>query len=235
MAPADTSLVVEAAAGLADGSGAVRQVLLLGLIARGGMAEVYRAQARNGTGERAAARDQGACGRSSRREARFVDMFHPRGQARDAARQPLHRRTFEIGQHRRPPLHRDGVHRRRDLTQVLRRCQETQQRIPVPHAVLHRGARSPRACTSRTRCTDADGRPLNIVNRDVSPSNVRLSLRRRRQAARLRHRAGADEVHQRDRHPQGQVQLHVARSRSAACRSTRAPTCSRPASSSTRC
>jgi serine/threonine protein kinase len=62
----------------------------------------------------------------------------------------------------------------RDLTQVLRRCQESQQRIPVPHAV-YIAARIAEGLHSAHTLTDADGRPLNVVNRDVSPSNVRLS------------------------------------------------------------
>jgi serine/threonine protein kinase len=62
----------------------------------------------------------------------------------------------------------------RDLTQVLRRCQETQQRIPVPHAVFI-AARIAEGLHFAHNLADPDGRPLNIVNRDVSPSNVRLS------------------------------------------------------------
>jgi len=62
----------------------------------------------------------------------------------------------------------------RDLTQVLRRCQETQQRIPVPHAV-YIAARIAEGLHFAHTLADAAGRLLNIVNRDVSPSNVRLS------------------------------------------------------------
>jgi serine/threonine protein kinase len=82
--------------------------------------------------------------------------------------------TLELGQH-------DGRHfitmeyiGGRDLTQVLRRCQETQQRIPVPHAV-YIAARIAEGLHFAHTLAGPDGRPLNIVNRDVSPSNVRLS------------------------------------------------------------
>jgi serine/threonine protein kinase len=82
--------------------------------------------------------------------------------------------TLELGQH-------DGRHYitmeyigGRDLTQVLRRCQETQQRIPVPHAV-YIAARIAEGLHFAHTLIGPDGRPLNIVNRDVSPSNVRLS------------------------------------------------------------
>src|SRR5438045_7288716 len=62
----------------------------------------------------------------------------------------------------------------RDLTQVLRRCQEANQRIPVPHACFI-AARMCEGLQFAHNLTDAEGRPLNIVNRDVSPSNVRIS------------------------------------------------------------
>ena len=145
---------------------------LLGLIARGGMAEVYRAKPQVGARRLLAIkvmRPQLA------REPRFVDMFHREGQL---AMLLSHNRciveTLELGQH-------DGRHfitmeyiGGRDLTQVLRRCQETQQRIPVPHAV-YIAARIAEGLHFAHTLTGPDGRPLNIVNRDVSPSNVRLS------------------------------------------------------------
>src|SRR5205823_6482937 len=49
-----------------------------------------------------------------------------------------------------------------------------QQRIPVPHAV-YIAARIAEGLHFAHNLVGADGRPLNIVNRDVSPSNVRLS------------------------------------------------------------
>src|SRR5204862_3462946 len=62
----------------------------------------------------------------------------------------------------------------KDLTQILRRCQESNQRIPVPHACSIAVKMSEGLHYAHTR-TDTEGRPLNIVNRDVSPSNVRIS------------------------------------------------------------
>jgi serine/threonine protein kinase len=144
---------------------------LLGLIARGGMAEVYRARPRNGERRLLAIkvmRPQLA------REARFIDMFHREGKLAMVLQNRCIVETVEIGQH-------DGRHfitmeyiGGRDLTQVLRRCQETQQRIPVPHAV-YIAARIAEGLHFAHTLAGPDGRPLNIVNRDVSPSNVRLS------------------------------------------------------------
>jgi serine/threonine protein kinase len=144
---------------------------LLGLIARGGMAEVYRAKPQDGRRRLFAIkvmRPQLA------REARFVDMFHREGKLALMLQNRCIVETLELGQH-------DGRHfitmeyiGGRDLTQVLRRCQETQQRIPVPHAV-YIAARIAEGLHFAHTLPGPDGRPLNIVNRDVSPSNVRLS------------------------------------------------------------
>ena len=144
---------------------------LLGLIARGGMAEVYRGRPQNGDKRLVAVkvmRPQLA------REARFIDMFHREGKLAMVLKNRCIVETVEVGQH-------DGRHfitmeyiGGRDLTQVLRRCQETQQRIPVPHAV-YIAARIAEGLHFAHTLGGPDGRPLNIVNRDVSPSNVRLS------------------------------------------------------------
>jgi serine/threonine protein kinase len=144
---------------------------LHGLIARGGMAEVYRAKLQAGPRRMLAIkvmRPQLA------REARFVDMFHREGKLAMMLQNRCIVETIELGQH-------DGRHfiameyiGGRDLTQVLRRCQETQQRIPVPHAV-YIAARIAEGLHFAHTLAGPDGRPLNIVNRDVSPSNVRMS------------------------------------------------------------
>jgi eukaryotic-like serine/threonine-protein kinase len=144
---------------------------LLGLIARGGMAEVYRARPHTDDKRLFAVkvmRPQLA------REARFIDMFHREGKLAMMLRNRCIVETYEIGQH-------EGRHYiameyigGRDLTQVLRRCQETQQRIPVPHAV-YIAARIAEGLHFAHTLIGPDGRLLNIVNRDVSPSNVRMS------------------------------------------------------------
>jgi serine/threonine protein kinase len=146
---------------------------LMGLIARGGMAEVYRAKPRDDRGgPRLLAikvmRPQLA------REARFVDMFNREAQLALLLKNRCIVETTEVGRitdrHYIAMEYIGG----RDLTQLLRRCQETNQRIPVPHAV-YIAARIAEGLHFAHGLTDATGRVLNIVNRDVSPSNVRLS------------------------------------------------------------
>src|SRR5436190_12293237 len=144
---------------------------LLGLIARGGMAEVYRAKPQVGEKRRLAVkvmRPQLA------REARFIDMFHREGKLAMMLDNRCIVRTVEVGQHDAKHYITMEYIGGRDLTQVLRRCQESQQRIPVPHAV-YIAARIAEGLHFAHTLVGPDGRPLNIVNRDVSPSNVRLS------------------------------------------------------------
>ena len=144
---------------------------LLGLIARGGMAEVYRAKQKNGPDRLYAIK----CMRPQlAKEARFVDMFIREGKLAVLLEHPSIVRTFEIGRI-------DGRYfiameyiGGKDLTQVLRRSQETNARIPVPHAI-YIAARMCEGLHYAHTLSDLDGRVLNIVNRDVSPSNVRIS------------------------------------------------------------
>ena len=147
---------------------------LLGLIARGGMAEVYRARLRDDVSRQPRLLAIKVMRPQLAREARFVDMFHREGQLALLLRNRCIVETVEIGKiegrHYIAMEYIGG----RDLTQVLRRCQESNQRIPVPHAV-YIAARIAEGLHFAHNLTDGEGRVLNIVNRDVSPSNVRMS------------------------------------------------------------
>ena len=147
---------------------------LLGLIARGGMAEVYRARLQTDPAAAPRLYAVKVMRPNLAREARFVDMFNREGKLAMMLKNRCIVETCAIGE-------TDGRHYiameyigGRDLTQVLRRCQETQQRIPVPHAV-YIAARIAEGLHFAHNLAGPDGRPLSIVNRDVSPSNVRLS------------------------------------------------------------
>jgi eukaryotic-like serine/threonine-protein kinase len=147
--------------------------LLLGLIARGGMAEVYRAKTRQGQlHDRLLAikcmRPQLA------KEARFVEMFIREGKLAVLLDNDSIVRTYEIGRIEGRYFIAMEYIGGKDLTQILRRCQESNQRIPVPHACYIASKMSEGLHYAHTRA-DGEGRPLNIVNRDVSPSNVRIS------------------------------------------------------------
>ena len=149
------------------------QYYLLGLIARGGMAEVYRARLREPRGPARLLAIK-VMRPELAREARFVDMFHREGQLAVLLQNRSIVHTLEVGKiegrHYIAMEYIGG----RDLTQVLRRCQKSNLRIPVPHAV-YIAARIAEGLDFAHRLVGPDGRPLNIVNRDVSPSNVRLA------------------------------------------------------------
>src|SRR5262249_28078966 len=108
------------------------------------------------------------------REARFVDMFIREGKLAILLKHPSIVETFDVGRAEGRYFIAMEYIGGKDLTQVLRRCQEANQRIPVPHA-MHIAAAICRGLGHAHRLEGDDGRPLNIVNRDVSPSNVRLS------------------------------------------------------------
>ncbi len=146
---------------------------LLGLIARGGMAEVYRARSRAGAyGASLLAlkvmRPQLA------RESRFVDMFLREGKLAMLLRNRSIVQTLDVGKamsHHYIAMEYIGGC---DLSKVLRTCQKSGQQVPVPHAV-YIAMRVAEGLSFAHELTDASGRALNLVNRDVSPSNVRLS------------------------------------------------------------
>jgi eukaryotic-like serine/threonine-protein kinase len=144
---------------------------LLGLIARGGMAEVYRARQKIDRERILAIK----CMRPQlAREARFVDMFIREGKLAMILKHPSIVETFDVGRTEGRYFIAMEYIGGKDLTQVLRRCQEANQRIPVPHAI-YIAARIAEGLHHAHTLAGEDGRPLNIVNRDVSPSNVRLS------------------------------------------------------------
>jgi serine/threonine protein kinase len=108
------------------------------------------------------------------KEARFVDMFIREGKLAVLLDNDSIVRTYEIGRVEGRYFIAMEYIGGKDLTQILRRCQESNQRIPVPHACYIAAHMSEGLHYAHTR-TDGEGRPLNIVNRDVSPSNVRIS------------------------------------------------------------
>jgi serine/threonine protein kinase len=109
------------------------------------------------------------------KESRFVEMFIREGKLALLLEHENIVRTLEIGRSEGRYFITMEYIPGRDLTQILRRCQEMNRRIPVPHAI-HIASMACRGLGFAHNRTDAEGRSLNVVNRDVSPSNVRLSF-----------------------------------------------------------
>ncbi len=144
---------------------------LMGLIARGGMAEVYRARPRNAADRLVAIK----CMRPNlAKESKFVEMFVREGKLAVMLHHDNIVRTVEIGRVQGHYFIAMEYISGKDLTQVLRTCQEQGKRIPVPYAV-YIAAKVCEGLHHAHNLTDPTGRPLNIVNRDVSPSNIRVS------------------------------------------------------------
>ena len=80
---------------------------------------------------------------------------------------------------------------------------------------------------------DPDGTPLHVVHCDISPGNIVRRLGRHGEDRRLRHRARHHPAARGGPLGRRQVQLHGARADPRRGRSTRAPICSRSASSCT--
>ena len=149
---------------------------LVGMIARGGMAEVYRA--RPAVFREGHARELIAikCMRPQlAKETRFVDMFIREGKIAVLLNHPSIVRTFEVGRVARRYFIAMEYIGGKDLIHVLRRCQDVARRIPIPHA-CYIAQKMCEGLEFAHGWTDADGRPLAIINRDVSPSNVRVSF-----------------------------------------------------------
>ena len=147
---------------------------LMGLVARGGMAEVYRARIatpKEGEPEIVAIKVMRP---ELAKEKRFVAMFHREGKLATMLADDTIVRTFEYGEIEGRYYIAMAYIGGRDLTQVLRRCQKTDTRIPVPHAIFM-GAVVAKALSFAHLLKDENGQPMNIVNRDVSPSNVRVA------------------------------------------------------------
>ncbi len=146
--------------------------LLLGQLGRGGMAEIYLARSSTGVPPHLLAIK---CMRSSlAQESHFVEMFIREGKLAMMLDHPSIVRTFDVGYvDDRYFISMDYIGGK-DLNHLLRQCQETGRRIPIPHALCI-ALRTCQALHYAHSLCSAQGRPLNIVNRDVSPSNIRVT------------------------------------------------------------
>ena len=145
---------------------------LVGLAARGGMAEVYKGRRLDRPGELFAIK---VMRQSLAGDARFVDMFRREGQLAVMLEGPSIVTTVEAGEIDGVPFIAMEYLPGCDLNTMLRICQRRDQRIPVPLA-LYIAVQVLDGLDVAHNLRGADGRPLNLVNRDVSPSNVRVTF-----------------------------------------------------------
>jgi len=164
---------VESGTGKADGPVAFGPFLLERRIAVGGSAEVFLARPKQG--DRPAARLVVKRLLQSERESADIRVLEREARLHQAVEHPNVVTIFGTGLVEREPFiameYVEGV----DLYRLLSRAQAEQRRMPSGLAV-HIARQVAHALDSVHRATDPEGQPLNIVHRDISPSNVYLSV-----------------------------------------------------------
>jgi serine/threonine-protein kinase len=158
---------------VAAASGNFGNYFVLSLLGRGGMAEVYRARAV--TGPRAGwpvAIKRLLPQFAERPES--IDLFTSEADLTRLLDHPNIVRVYEVGALRDTYFIAMELVDGRDLGQILAKCHEKKIHLPVDfslfliHTLLDALAYAPAA-------VDKNGKPLGIVHRDVSPSNLFIS------------------------------------------------------------
>jgi serine/threonine protein kinase len=143
---------------------------LLDPLARGGMAEVYRARRRGHRRVLALKRIRPELAS----DPKFVDMFQREGQLALMLGHRCIVETVDAGDvDGRPYIAMEYI-AGHDVRDLLKHCRRARQRLPIPH-VVYIAARVAEGLHFAHTLQAGDGRPLHVVNRDVSPSNVRVS------------------------------------------------------------
>ncbi|MCA9668400.1 MAG: serine/threonine protein kinase [Myxococcales bacterium] len=145
---------------------------LLGRAGRGGMADVYLARP---LGQRRFVAIKCIKAKLADKQ-QFVDMFIQEGNLAVQLKHDAIVKTFEVGRIQGLYFicmeYISGV----DLSGILKACASSNsRRLPVPHA-LFIAVRILEGLHYAHELTDKNGRSLNLVNRDVSPSNVRVAF-----------------------------------------------------------
>jgi serine/threonine protein kinase len=143
------------------------------VLGRGGMAIVYEAQFRDGSagGRRCVVK---RILPEIARDDSFVKLFLAEARLSVLVRHPNIVRVFELGMMEGQPFLAMEYIEGHDLMEVARRCATLEQQIPIEvacRAIVQVAAALQYAHTLR----DDEGRPLEIVHRDVSLSNIMLT------------------------------------------------------------
>ena len=148
---------------------------LLDKIGEGGMAEVWKARATGAAGFQRILVVKKILPMFAKNKA-FIDMLVAEAKLCSALHHPNIVPIFDLGVidgiYYVTMEHVDGV----DLLQVLQRAARRQMRVPTEVALFVAGEVA-RGLAYAHAAVDHEGRPLNIIHRDVSPANVMVGTR----------------------------------------------------------
>ncbi len=143
---------------------------LLDRIAFGGMAEIYRAKTFDSSGHAHLVAVKRVLAHLAEDDD-FIQMLVDEAKIASLLKHPNIARVYEFarahGEYFIAMEHVDG----KDLRSILERCRQQKRPIPPQHAA-HIAAEVAQALHAAHTAVDPQGRPLRIVHRDVSPSNV---------------------------------------------------------------
>jgi serine/threonine-protein kinase len=143
---------------------------LLDRIAFGGMAEIYRAKTFDGTGQPHLVAVKRVLAHLAEDDD-FIQMLVDEARIASVLRHPNIARVYEFatahGEYFIAMEHVDG----KDMRTVLERCRTKKKPIPPEHAA-YVTAEVGAALHAAHSAVDSRNRPLRIIHRDVSPSNI---------------------------------------------------------------
>ncbi len=143
---------------------------LLDRIAFGGMAEIYRAKTFDNSGHAHMVAVKRVLAHLAEDED-FIQMLVDEAKIASQLKHANIARVYEFarahGEYFIAMEHVDG----KDLRTILERCRQKKRPVPPQHAA-YVGAELASALAAAHTATDSHGRPMRIVHRDVSPSNV---------------------------------------------------------------
>ncbi|HUH03975.1 MAG TPA: serine/threonine-protein kinase, partial [Kofleriaceae bacterium] len=143
---------------------------LLDRIAFGGMAEIYRAKTFDSHGHAHLVAVKRVLAHLAEDDD-FIQMLVDEAKIAGLLRHPNIARVYEFarahGEYFIAMEHVDG----KDMRSILERCRQQKRPMPAQH-VAYIGSEVATALHAAHTAVDNRGRPLRIVHRDVSPSNV---------------------------------------------------------------
>lgn len=146
---------------------------LLRKLAQGGMAEIFLAKATGAGGFEKTVIVKRILPRLSAHD-KFVRMFINEAKVSSALSHSNIVQIFDFGRVGRDYFIAMEYVEGKDIRSIIRACRDRGRRVPMEF-VLYCGVQIAKALSYAHSRTDADGAPMNLIHRDVSPQNVLVS------------------------------------------------------------